>query len=70
MDKHEFDAMEVKSKEAGFYLVTLFCFEKTGPERPKYFQDWLEFDGTQWKYEKYAGNCYVCFIHKQRTNFP
>lgn len=65
MDKEYFKLMEVKPKEKAFYFVTLFQFQKGEPEHPDYFTDWLEFDGDNWDYGYYEGNCYVCFVHKR-----
>ncbi len=41
MDKEEFDFMEVKPCNRGWYYVTMFQFEKMLPEHPDYIQDWL-----------------------------
>lgn len=65
MNKEEYDLMEVKAKERGFYFVTLFQFKKEKPEHPDYIRDWLEFDGEDWVYGGYEGCCYVCFINKR-----
>ena len=64
MEKEEFDLMEVKPSNAGWYYVTLFQFEKILPEAPDYIKDWLEFDGNNWIYGNYENNSYVCFIHR------
>ena len=66
MDKEEFDFMEVKPCNRGWYYVTMFQFEKMLPEHPDYIQDWLEFDGNDWIYGGYKNYCYVCFIHRGR----
>lgn len=68
MDKEEFDAMEVKPKDSGFYFVTLYQFKKEKPEHPNYIRDWLEFNGTNWEYDGFEGSCYVCFIEKKDTS--
>lgn len=65
MDKVEFDAMEVKPKKAGWYFVTLYQFEKLTDESPDYFREHMEYDGKEWDYHDYSGNCYVCFIHSR-----
>lgn len=64
MEKDEFDFMEVKPLNNGWYYVTLFQFEKILPEDPDYIIDWLEFDGNNWIYDGYENNSYVCFIHR------
>lgn len=64
MTKDKFEAMEVKTKRKGWYLVTLFQFKKEEPEHPDYIRDWLNFDGDNWDYEAYKDCCYVCFVHK------
>ena len=65
MEQTEFDAMEVKPANAGWYLVTLFQFEKEDPEHPDYIRDWVEYDGENWLYGGYSGCCYVCFVHRR-----
>ena len=67
MDQKEFDAMEVKPVEAGWYFVEMHQFKKLKPEHPDYIKDWMEFNGTSWVYDGYCGCCYVCFIHKRET---
>jgi len=62
MDKEEFDFMEVKPKDSGWFFVTMYQFEKIDPKHPDYIKDWLEFDGSSWIYENAF---YVCFIHRR-----
>lgn len=68
MEKEEFDLMEVKPSNAGWYYVTLFQFKKTHQDASdctKYWKDWVEFDGNNWVYDDYENNSYVCFIHRR-----
>lgn len=65
MTKEEFSVIEVKPKDAGWYYVTMFQYEKLDPKHPDYIKDWLEFDGTTWDYALYYECCYVCFIYKK-----
>lgn len=65
MDKERFKLLEVKANEKGYYLVTLFQFQKEEPEDPDYFKEWLEFDGDNWEYGYYEDYCYVCFVHER-----
>lgn len=65
MTKKEFEAMEVKPKSKGYYLVTLYQFNKLEKKHPCYIKDWLKYDGGVWEYDGYSGNCYVCFIHQR-----
>ena len=60
MDKDKFDFMEVRPKDKGLYLVTIYIFKH--PE--KYIKDELEYDGKKWLYKEYK-EAYVCFIYKK-----
>ena len=62
MDINDFEAMEVRPENSGWYFVTLFQFEKEEKENPDYIKDWVEYDGEAWQCDGYE-NCYVCFIH-------
>ena len=64
MTKEEFDLLEVRPENKGWYFVTLFQFKKEDPNWPDCFTDWVEFDGVKWDYDTYD-NCYVCFIQKR-----
>ena len=63
MNQEELKLLEVRPKEAGWYFVSFYQYEKAEPEYPDYFKDWISFDGEKWDYDGYEGKCYVCFIH-------
>ena len=65
MDQEEFDTMEVKALNVGWYFVSLYQFKKANPLHPDYIKDWMEFKDNKWDYGGYDGSCYVCFIHKK-----
>lgn len=65
MDAVTFNAMEVRPKKPGHYLVTLYCFNKIQPGDKAYFCERLYYNGTAWVYGGYSGACYVCFIHSR-----
>jgi hypothetical protein len=71
LTSEEFNAMEVKPENlesSGYYFVTMFQFNKIKPSHPDYIKDWLLFSEGNWDYcGSYAGNCYVCFLHKKAT---
>lgn len=64
MDKSKFDALEVKGKKKGWYLVELYQFKKQDEKDPSYFKDWIEFDGEKWNYSDYEGSCLVCYLYE------
>ena len=65
MDKEEFDIMEVRPENSGWYFVTFYQYKKEKPSHPDHFQDWLEFEDGKWSYGAYEGVCYVCFINRK-----
>lgn len=65
MNKQQIRELEVRPETSGWYLVTLFQYEKLEPEHPDYFKDWLDYDGTSWDYGHYSGVAYVCFINER-----
>ena len=68
MNKEKFEALEVKAKDKGWYLVTLFQFKKEKSEHPDHVKEWVEFDGENWDYRELKDSYYVCFIHEKETN--
>lgn len=63
MNQQEFEIMEVKPINEGWYFVSMYQYNKDRPEYPDYIKDWMHFDGQKWEYEGYEGKCYVCFIY-------
>lgn len=67
MDKEEIEAIEVKPKEEGRYLVTLFKREKGVVDSEGYIEAMADFDGHEWDYAEYKSLYYVCVIHHKET---
>ena len=70
MNNKRFTALEVKPISKGWYLVSLYQYEKLSPDSPDYIKDWVSFDGDNWEYEGYKDYCYVCFIYEKEANKP
>ena len=60
MTKEEFDFMEVRPKEEGLYVVTLYDYDGKNYSIVDLF-----FTGECWEYKGFK-NSYVCFIHKKK----
>lgn len=57
--------LEVRTKNDGWYWVTLYQYRKEDDTDPDYINEWVESVNGEWDYGAYAGSCYVCFIHKK-----
>ena len=67
MNKHDFESMEVKPKNSGWYQVKLYQYKKENPEHPDYIREWMEYRNGTWDYGLYKGCCCVCFIYKKEN---
>lgn len=66
MSKEKFDLLEVKTKDDGIYLVTLYHFNEKKRIK-EYSKEWLSFENNKWLYET-REDCLVCFIHKRKED--
>tara|TARA_Y100001960_G_C14779879_1_gene885853 strand:+ start:1795 stop:1998 length:204 start_codon:yes stop_codon:yes gene_type:complete len=66
MSKEKFDLLEVKTKEDGLYLVTLYHFNEKKRIK-EYSKEWLRFENNKWLY-KAREDCLVCFIHERKED--